>query len=49
MMDPISLLKEYIRIDTTNPPGDCRAAAEFLCRGLGENGFAPGPLGRPPP
>ncbi|MGE5189526.1 MAG: M20/M25/M40 family metallo-hydrolase [Gemmatimonadota bacterium] len=40
-MDPVSLLREYIRIDTSNPPGDCRAAAEFLCRVLVDNGLAP--------
>jgi len=47
-MDPISLLKEYIRIDTTNPPGDCRAAAEFLCRVLVENGLVPVTFGATP-
>jgi acetylornithine deacetylase/succinyl-diaminopimelate desuccinylase-like protein len=40
-MDPVSLLKEYLRIDTTNPPGDCRAAAEFLCRVLIANDLTP--------
>ena len=40
-MDPVALLREYIRIDTSNPPGDCRAAADFLCRVLVENGLVP--------
>ena len=40
-MDPVALLQEYIRIDTSNPPGDCRAAADFLCRVLVENGLVP--------
>ena len=47
-MDPVSLLKEYIRIDTTNPPGDCRAAAEFLCRVLVGNGLTPITFGATP-
>jgi acetylornithine deacetylase/succinyl-diaminopimelate desuccinylase-like protein len=41
MMDPVALLREYVRIDTSNPPGDCRAAADLLCRILVENGLAP--------
>jgi acetylornithine deacetylase/succinyl-diaminopimelate desuccinylase-like protein len=41
MLDPVALLREYVRIDTTNPPGDCRAAAAFLCRLLEEAGLAP--------
>ncbi|MBI5343661.1 MAG: M20/M25/M40 family metallo-hydrolase [Deltaproteobacteria bacterium] len=40
-MDPVGLLQEYIRIDTSNPPGDCRAAAELLCRVLIANGLVP--------
>jgi acetylornithine deacetylase/succinyl-diaminopimelate desuccinylase-like protein len=47
-MDPVSLLREYIRIDTTNPPGDCRAAAEFLCRVLVGNGLTPITFGATP-
>ncbi len=47
-MDPVSLLREYIRIDTTNPPGDCRAAAEFLCRVLVESGSTPITFGASP-
>jgi hypothetical protein len=31
MTDPVALLSEYVRIDTSNPPGDCRGAAGLLC------------------
>ncbi len=48
MMDPVSLLREYIRIDTSNPPGDCRGAADFLCRVLVENGLVPVTYGARP-
>jgi len=41
MIDPVALLKDYIRIDTSNPPGDCRRAAELLCRVLREGGLSP--------
>lgn len=27
----VSLLREYLTIDTTNPPGDCSPAADWLC------------------
>ncbi len=47
-MDPVSLLREYIRIDTSNPPGDCRGAAELLCRVLVENGLIPITFGSVP-
>jgi acetylornithine deacetylase/succinyl-diaminopimelate desuccinylase-like protein len=47
-MDPVSLLTEYLRIDTTNPPGDCRAAAELLCRVLIGNGLTPITFGATP-
>lgn len=47
-MDPVALLQEYIRIDTTNPPGDCRKAAEFLRRVLIENGRTPITYGATP-
>jgi acetylornithine deacetylase/succinyl-diaminopimelate desuccinylase-like protein len=47
-MDPVALLQEYIRIDTSNPPGDCRAAAELLCRVLVENGLVPITFGARP-
>ena len=48
MMDPLSLLREYIRIDTSNPPGDCRGAADFLCRVLVDNGLVPVTYGARP-
>jgi len=48
MMDPVSLLREYIRIDTSNPPGDCRGAAEFLCQVLVDNGLVPATFGARP-
>lgn len=35
----ISALSEYIRIDTSNPPGDCSGAATFLEQLLKEFGF----------
>jgi acetylornithine deacetylase/succinyl-diaminopimelate desuccinylase-like protein len=41
MTDPVALLSEYVRIDTSNPPGDCREAAELLCRTLRESGLSP--------
>lgn len=47
-MDPVSVLQQYIRIDTSNPPGDCRAAAELLCRTLVENGLSPVTFGARP-
>ncbi|MBM2829210.1 MAG: putative peptidase family, partial [Actinobacteria bacterium] len=47
-MDPIALLREYLRIDTSNPPGDCRAAAELLCRVLVENDLVPITYGATP-
>ncbi len=48
MMDPVSLLREYIRIDTSNPPGDCRGAAAFLCQVLVDNGRVPVTYGARP-
>ncbi|HEU5360212.1 MAG TPA: M20/M25/M40 family metallo-hydrolase [Candidatus Deferrimicrobiaceae bacterium] len=47
-MDPVALLAEYVRIDTSNPPGDCRAAAELLCRVLIENNLTPITFGATP-
>ena len=47
-MDPVAVLQEYIRIDTSNPPGDCRAAAELLCRILVGNSLAPVTYGARP-
>ena len=45
-MDPmdreiISTLSRYIRIDTSNPPGDCSAAVKFLVDCLGSRGYVP--------
>ncbi len=40
-IDPAELLRDYIRIDTSNPPGDCRAAADLLCKVLVRNGLTP--------
>jgi acetylornithine deacetylase/succinyl-diaminopimelate desuccinylase-like protein len=48
MMDPVAVLREYIRIDTSNPPGDCRGAANLLCRILVENGLTPITFGARP-
>ncbi|HEX9206152.1 MAG TPA: M20/M25/M40 family metallo-hydrolase [Candidatus Deferrimicrobiaceae bacterium] len=48
MTDPVALLKEYIRIDTSNPPGDCRGAAELLCRVLRKEGLSPVTFGSKP-
>jgi len=48
MTDPVELLSEYVRIDTTNPPGDCRGAAELLCRALRESGLSPVTFGVKP-
>jgi acetylornithine deacetylase/succinyl-diaminopimelate desuccinylase-like protein len=47
-MDPVAVLREYIRIDTSNPPGDCRGAANLLCRLLVENGLTPITFGARP-
>lgn len=47
-IDPVALLREYLRIDTTNPPGDCRKAAELLCRVLVEHGRTPITFGATP-
>src|SRR5713101_5667726 len=33
------LLQEYARIDTSNPPGDTRKAADFLAGVLGREGI----------
>ena len=41
MTDPVALLSEYLRIDTSNPPGDCRGAAELLCGALRAEGLSP--------
>jgi hypothetical protein len=38
MTDPVALLSEYLRIDTSKPRGDCRGAAELFCGALREDG-----------
>ena len=48
MTDPVALLSEYVRIDTTNPPGDCRGAAELLCGALRAEGLSPVTFGAKP-
>jgi acetylornithine deacetylase/succinyl-diaminopimelate desuccinylase-like protein len=48
MTDPVALLSDYVRIDTSNPPGDCRGAAELLCRALRESGLSPVTFGAKP-
>lgn len=48
MTDPVALLSGYVRIDTSNPPGDCREAARLLCGVLRESGFAPVSFGAKP-
>mgnify|MGYP001589941720 FL=1 len=48
MTDPVALLSEYLRIDTSNPPGDCRAAAELLCGALRAEGLSPVTFGAKP-
>lgn len=37
---PVGLLQRLIRIPSPNPPGDCRAIAEFCAAHLGAAGFA---------
>lgn len=37
--EAISMLKEYLRIDTTNPPGNEAKGAEFLANILNKNGI----------
>jgi len=39
--DATDLLRRYVRIDTTNPPGNERPAAEFLAEVLCERGLEP--------
>lgn len=40
-MDALAVLRDYIRIDTTNPPGGEGAAAEFLAQHLADAGLEP--------
>jgi acetylornithine deacetylase/succinyl-diaminopimelate desuccinylase-like protein len=48
MTDPVELLRKYLRIDTSNPPGDCREAAALLCGILREKGLSPETFGAKP-
>jgi acetylornithine deacetylase/succinyl-diaminopimelate desuccinylase-like protein len=48
MTDTVALLSEYLRIDTSNPPGNCRAAAELLCGTLRAAGLSPVTFGARP-
>ncbi len=48
MTDPVALLQQYVRIDTSNPPGDCRKAVDFLCRILESAGLSPFVFGARP-
>ena len=46
--EPTRLLQEYVRIDTSNPPGDTRKAAEFVAgvlerEGIGVTRYESGP------
>ena len=38
--EPTRLLQEYVRIDTSNPPGDTRKAADFVAGVLQRDGIA---------
>lgn len=40
-MDPIGFLRDYIRIDSSNPPGDTRRTADLLCKALVAHGLVP--------
>jgi len=48
MTDPVALLSENVRIDTSNPPGDCREEAELLCGALRQSGLSPFTFGARP-
>ncbi len=48
MTDPVELLRRYIRIDTSNPPGDCREAADLLSGILKHQGLDPVVYGAKP-
>ncbi len=48
MTDPVALLTESVRIDTSNPPGDCREAAELLCGALRAARLSPVAFGARP-
>ena len=48
MIDPVEFLQKYIRIDTSNPPGDCREAAMLLSGILEHHGLSPSVFGAVP-
>jgi acetylornithine deacetylase/succinyl-diaminopimelate desuccinylase-like protein len=48
MTDPVELLRRYIRIDTSNPPGECGEAAELLSGVLRAQGLAAHVFGASP-
>ena len=48
MKDPVALLSEYVRIDTSNPPGDCRGGAALLSEALRQSGLLPFTFGARP-
>lgn len=47
-MDPVAFLRDYIRIDSSNPPGDCRGTADLLCKALIAGGLVPVTFGATP-
>src|SRR3989304_8833031 len=48
MTAPVALLSEYVRTDPSNPPGDCRGAAELRGGALRESGLSPVTFGARP-
>src|ERR687888_2649742 len=46
--DPADLLRDLIRFDTSNPPGNERPCLEFVASRLGEVGIAPRFLAKEP-
>src|SRR5947209_18338334 len=46
--EALALFQALLRIDTTNPPGDERAAAELCARALGQDGVQAQLLGTSP-
>ena len=48
MTDPVALLPEYVRIDTSNPLEDCREETELLCGSLRKSGMSPFTFGARP-
>lgn len=47
-MDPVSFLRDYVRIDSSNPPGDTRRTADLLCKALVGAGLVPITYGAAP-